>query len=591
MDQVNQVREKIDIVSLISEYLSLKKAGRNFKAVCPFHNEKTPSFVISPERQIWHCFGCGKGGDAFTFLMEYENLEFPEALRILAKKAGVELKDYIFDKGNQGKKEKIYNLNEKAAKFYSYLLLNHSVGKKALDYLFEKRKMNKGLIETFSIGFSPRISSLSNYLINKKKTEKKDLIEAGLSFEIRGRIIDFFKGRIMFPLKDHRGNIVGFSARTFEESSAADGPKYINTKDTPVYHKGELFFGLDLAKEEIKKQNQVIVVEGEFDLISMVKEGIKNVVAIKGTALTENQAILLSRFCQKVTLCLDQDEAGFEAIKRSLAVLEKRGLTTTVILISNGKDPDEAIKNDPIEFKKAVKNEIGVYDYLISRTIAKNNKNKIEGKRNITDELLPILSQIENEIVKEHYLKLLSKEIEVSYESLIKQVQKIQSGKKEEGVFIKRKDKKIRKEILEEYFLSLVIQGKNQRQLFQSVNTILSNYSFQIPAIKRILDYLINYFKNIEEFDHKKFSSALPKELLPTFDACYIFPISDFENLKKYSEELEKVVKEMVLIDGKEKIKIISEKLKKAKQENNLEITEALEKELSLIISKLPKNI
>lgn len=591
MDQVNQVREKIDIVSLISEHLSLKKAGRNFKAVCPFHNEKTPSFVISPERQIWHCFGCGKGGDAFAFLMEYENLEFPEALRILAKKTGIELKDYAFDKGIQGKKEKIYNLNEKAAKFYSYLLLNHSVGKKALDYLLEKRKMNKGLIETFSIGFSPRISSLSDYLIKKKKAEKKDLIEAGLGFEIRGKMIDFFKGRIMFPLKDHRGNIVGFSARILEESVSTDGPKYINTKDTPVYHKGELFFGLDLAKEEIKKQNQVIIVEGEFDLVSMVKEGIKNVVAIKGTALTENQAILLSRFCQKVTLCLDQDEAGFEAVKRSLAVLEKRGLTTTVILISNGKDPDEAIKNDPIEFKKAVKNEVGVYDYLISRIIAKNNKNKIEGKKKITDELLLILSQIENEIVKEHYLKLLSKEIEISYESLVKQAQKIQSGKKEENVFIKRKDKKIRKEVLEEYLLSLIIQGKNPKQLLQSATATLIDYSFQIPAIKKILDYLSNYFKNIDKFDHKRFSNALPKELLPFFDACYIFPLSDFESLEKYSEELEKVSREMVLIDGKEKIKIISEKLKKAKQENNPEMKEILEKELSSIIGKLPKNI
>lgn len=323
----------------------------------------------------------------------------------------------------------------------------------------------------------------------------------------------------------------------------------------------------------------------------MVKEGIKNVVAIKGTALTENQAILLSRFCQKVTLCLDQDEAGFEAVKRSLAVLEKRGLTTTVILISNGKDPDEAIKNDPIEFKKAVKNEVGVYDYLISRIIAKNNKNKIEGKKKITDELLLILSQIENEIVKEHYLKLLSKEIEISYESLVKQAQKIQSGKKEENVFIKRKDKKIRKEVLEEYLLSLIIQGKNPKQLLQSATATLIDYSFQIPAIKKILDYLSNYFKNIDKFDHKRFSNALPKELLPFFDACYIFPLSDFESLEKYSEELEKVSREMVLIDGKEKIKIISEKLKKAKQENNPEMKEILEKELSSIIGKLPKNI
>ncbi len=583
MDQVSQIREKIDIVALISEYLTLKKAGRNFKAVCPFHNEKTPSFVISPERQIWHCFGCGKGGDCFTFLMEYENLEFPEALRILAKKAGIELKDFSFNKGTQGKKEKIFNLNDKANKFYSYLLTNHSIGKKALNYLLEKRKISKNLISSFEIGFSPSLgSSLSDFLI-KKGLKKEDLKEAGLSFEIRGKTVDFFKGRLMFPLKDHRGNIVGFSARLLEEKS--DGPKYINTKETEAYHKGELFFGLDRAKEEIKKQNQAIIVEGEFDVISLVKEGIKNVVAIKGTALTENQVMLLSRFCSKVTLCLDQDEAGFEAMKRSLIFLERRGLTTTVIVLNDAKDPDEAIKKDPISFKKALKNDIGIYDYLIEKIVLRNDKQKIEGKKNITDELLPLISQISNEIVKEHYLKLLSKTIDVSIESLQKQLDKIQTGIKEEEVKVFRKSKKNRREILEEYLLAIIIQHENAKELYLKAKEVLKAYEFEVLAVKKIIDQLGIYFKNLNEFDQKKFANGLPKELVQTFDACYILPLFSSLPLEKYEEEVEKVTKELNTIFVKEKIQKLSKLIKEAKENEKKE----LESQLTEFIKKIPK--
>ncbi len=588
MDQVNQVREKIDIVALISEYLTLKKAGRNFKAVCPFHNEKTPSFVISPERQIWHCFGCNKGGDVFTFLMEYENLEFVEALRILAKRAGIELKDYTYNKGAQSIKEKIFNLNEKTAKFYSYLLTNHTIGKKALDYLLEERKIPKGLIEAFQIGYSPSLgSSLTNYLI-KKGFKKEDLREAGLCFDLRGNVVDFFKGRLMFPLKDHRGNINGFSARLLTDSKTIDGPKYINTKDTPAYHKGELFFGLDKAKEEIKKLDRAIIVEGEFDVISLVKENIKNVVAIKGTALTENQVILLSRFCQKVTLCLDQDEAGFEAMKRSLVFLEKRGLTTSVIDIKNGKDPDEAIKKDPIAFKKALKNDIGVYDYLIEKIISKNDKTKAEGKKKITDELLLLISQISNEIVKEHYLKLLGKEIDVSLETLQKQLDKVQAGAKEEEVKIVRKNKKSRRETMEEYLLSIIIQQENTKELFLKAKEELKDYQFEVLSIKKIIDQLEVYFKNINEFDQKKFANGLPKELVQIFDACFILPLFSSLPAEKNESEVIKIAKELYALFIKEEIQKISDSLKKAKQDKKEELIKDLEDKLGNFIKKLP---
>jgi DNA primase len=590
MDDVARVREKIDIVSLISEYIPLKKMGRNFKSLCPFHTEKTPSFVVSPERQIWHCFGgCAKGGDCFTFLMEYENLEFVEALRILAKKAGVELRTSSFQTGLSSKKEKIYILNRLANEFYHYVLIKHSAGEKALSYLFENRKLNTELINTFMLGFSPKSgNALVNYLVNKKGYKKQELIEAGLAFQKGEDTVDFFRGRIMFSLSDHRNNIVGFSGRAIDSEFV--GGKYINTRDTIVYHKGGMFFGLNIAKDEIKKKDCAIVVEGEFDVISMFKEGIKNVVAIKGTALTDNQASLLSRFTQNASLCFDQDAAGWQATNRSLAVLEKKGFNITVVVTTNGKDADESIKNDPFVFKKAIKDRVGVYDYIFSRVFALHNKNTIDGKKKIADELLPTLSRIENEIVKEHYLKKLSTELDTSYESLIKQVERIE--KKEiigqKRAFVKV-DKTSRKEVLEEYLLALIIQYENPNLILDKVIKILKDYAFEAPSYKKILDFLAFYFKKYNVFDSKKFLSSLPSELVKTFDTCFLFPMPRFLNNKKNEEEVEKVARELRMIFLKDKIKLITQNLKNEEKERNSKEIEALGKEVSILIHLLSR--
>lgn len=428
MDQVSQIREKTDIVGLISSFIPLKKMGRNFKALCPFHNEKTPSFVVSPERQIWHCFGCGKGGDCFTFLMEYENLEFPEALRILAKKTGIQLRESSFQTNLSSKKEKIYKLNKLALDFYHYILTKHRVGKPALSYLLEKRELDQKLIETFKLGFSPRIGeALSNFFIKKKDYKNIDLTEAGLAFEGRNGIMDFFRGRIMFPLSDHRGNVVGFSGRAL--GNDATGGKYINTRETLVYHKGSMFFGLNTAKDEIKKEDKVIVTEGEFDVISLFSVSVKNAVAVKGTALTENQATLLSRFTKNVALCFDKDSAGFDATKRSLPILEKQGLIATVIEIPNGKDADEAVKSDAVVFKKALKKDISIYDYFFNKLVLSCDRETVEGKRKSL-EILPIIMQIENEIVKEHFLKKLSEALDISYESIVRELERLEKKRK-----------------------------------------------------------------------------------------------------------------------------------------------------------------
>lgn len=578
MDQASQVREKIDIVSLISEYITLKKMGRNFTTTCPFHNEKSPSFVVSPERQIWHCFGCGKGGDAYSFLMEYENLEFVEALRILAKKAGVTLKT-TGSSFSTSKKESIFSLNKIAADYYSYVLLNHDVGKKALDYLINDRKLNEKLIKTFMIGFSPSSGeALSKYLISKKNQKPIELSEAGLSILKGPRTVDFFRGRIMFPLIDHRGNIVGFSGRSLGDNE--NSPKYINTRDTLVYQKGSTFFGLNQAKNEIKKNEFSIVVEGEFDVISSFKEGIGNTVALKGTAFTENQALLLSRFAPKVSLALDQDSAGMNALKRSIPVLEKRGLTITVINLDE-KDPDDAIKDDPIKYKKAVKNQEDVYDFLINKLISEQDVESAAGKKKITDEMLPLISSINNEIVKEHHLKNLSKKIDISYDSLVKQMDR--KGEKIQEDQLKRKIKQNRREVLEEYLLALVLQSQNPKEILSKVNDILVKYKFVIPSIGKIFKELSSVVK-AKKYDIKSVGKNIPKELAPVFDKCYLMPLPSFSNDIKYEKEIIDVAKELKIIFLKNRITEISQDIKNKK--GVVEI-EKIQDEISNISSQL----
>ncbi len=585
MDQASEIREKTDIVTFISEYLPLKKMGRNFKANCPFHNEKTPSFIVSPERQIWHCFGCGKGGDAFTFLMEYENLEFPEALRILAKKTGVVLRESSFNKSEYSEKEKIFSINNYALKFYHYILTTHTVGKNALLYLTQERKLGKGIIETFELGFSPNTGrALTDYLIKKKNYNNKDLMLSGVSTEWNGKIYDFFRGRLMFPLLDHRGNITGFSGRSLDDKEPS---KYINTRETSVYHKGNMFFGLNSAKDEIKQKQDAIIVEGEFDAISLFQEGIKNVVAIKGTALTENQVSLLSRFTPKITLCLDQDSAGFEATKRSLEVIGKKGLSTSIVVLKDAKDPDEAIKKNAGEFKKALKEAVDVYEFLTDKFVSENNKATALGKKNITDGLLPIFSNISNEIIKEHYLKKLSKILDISLESLGKEVEKLSKTNQEDKIIIPTKDRKTRRELLEEYFLALIIQNQNSKKVLEENKKNIKGYKFETPSFEKILDKLNIYFEKKEKFGAKEFSKDLSKELIASFDACYLFPLPKFTSDLKYEEEALKVSKELLTIYIKERIRLISDQLK---QKNEHAKEEELKKEFANLLSILSKN-
>ena len=584
MDQVAQIREKIDIVSFIGEYITVKKAGRNFKANCPFHGEKTPSFVVSPERQMWHCFGCGMGGDIYTFLMEYEKLEFPEALRFLAKRAGIELTSQRGNSKLNSKKETLYEINSYAKEFYHYVLTKLSVGEKARDYL-ENRGVTQKVIETFKLGFAPQADhALSDYLIKKKRYNREDVVEAGLAFFGRSGVVDFFRGRVMFPLIDHRDNVVGFAGRVL----TGDVPsKYINTRETLIYHKGEHVFGLNITKDAIRREKQVILVEGELDVLSCFEHGVGNVVAVKGTALTEAQVNLLGRFAHKITFCFDGDKAGQEAIKRSLPIVEKKGLTPTVIVIPTGKDPDEALKTNAGAFKKAVSEDIGVYDYLLDKLLSDYDIETAEGKKQIVSEFLSFIVVVDNEVVKEHFLRKLAKEVATSYESISRELQRLSSRQASSPVIEKPKIRKPRDEMLEEYLLALILQSDAPKELLQKTIDVLGDAMVKERAYQKLFGQLFDHAMTVASFDKAKFGGSLPEELRASFNTSLLFPVPSFSDDNSLEKEVAKIAEDLRKLYLQKRMKDLAKTIQEEEEKEESTLLEDLRKQYSLLASQL----
>lgn len=563
MNEVEQVKQKVDIVDLLGEYIELKRAGRNFKALCPFHSEKSPSFMVSPERQTWHCFGCGKGGDIFTFLEEYEKMDFYESLKLLADRVGVKLTKTVYKTEQEEKRAKILALNSLAAQLYSFLLLEHPVGEKARTYLTEKRQIPLPLIKKFQLGYAPdSYTTLISYLSKKKKYPVQELIDAGLATMGKTEAFDFFRERIMFPIMDSRGNIIAFSGRALTDEQM---PKYINTRDTLVYKKSDSVFGIYFAKEAIRKEERVILVEGEFDVISAFKEGIQNIVAIKGTALTEGQIQLLKRYAQKIMFCFDTDPAGTAAQKRSIALIEKEGILTSVIVPPEGKDPDELLRENPALFKTAIKKSINIYDFIIDSALQAFDPTTSEGKRRVLENTISFLAPIENEVIKEHYLKKLAASIQSSFESVNAEAQKfnrpIVKTKPNEP-----KKKVAREELVEKYLLSLVLQIQSPQHLAPLLETTNAEM-FSIPAVERIIMALKNSLQNNPSLTIEAFAKTLPTELLETFDTCLLTPLPPFETEAHYEEEIKRTITEAKNLTIKKRLKEIEEEMRQKEQD------------------------
>lgn len=421
---IEEILSRVDIVELISGYIPLKRAGRSYRALCPFHSEKTPSFMVNPERQIFHCFGCSAGGNAFGFVMRYERLEFPEAVELLAKKAGVALPKAASGvrlSQSQSILTQLYKINELAANLY-FEQLYSAQGEAALKYL-TKRAVSKDSIEKFKLGFAfDRWDGLLNYL--RGKGIPLGLIEkAGLIIpKDNGGYYDRFRNRLIVPILDTRNRVLGFGARVLDESL----PKYINSPETPVYSKGKILFGLNSAYEAIRLNDSAIIVEGYLDLITPYQAGFKNIVASCGTALTLEQLRLIKRYTNNVVMVYDSDNAGMLATVRSLDLLIEEGLNVQVAGLPEGYDPDGYLRRlGPDKFRELLEKAKDIFDYKMEILKSKYSRVTIANKANIASEMLPTISKFSNMVLKSAYLKKLAEALKVDESSLWSELKKV----------------------------------------------------------------------------------------------------------------------------------------------------------------------
>lgn len=408
MDPKDEIKEKLDIVAVIGEYLELKPAGmQGFRALCPFHSEKSASFHVSSDRQIFHCFGCGEGGDIFTFVQKMEGMDFPEALMHLGKKAGVEIKRFSTAEGNV--KQRLMTIHELATSFYKKVLSSSAGALVARDYL-ANRGITAELIETFGIGFAPDDWSVLSDALLKRGFSEAELVSAGLSLKKKSGsgVLDRFRARVMIPLRDQHGNTVGFTGRQLPGADSEMG-KYVNSPETPIYHKGKLVYGLDLAKRAIKDRHGVIVMEGNLDVVASNKIGVQNVVASSGTALTLEQLELIKRYTDTVVFCFDRDAAGLTAAKKGVTIARSLGFDCRAIsLPTDVKDPDDLVQKNPEQWKALSESSIPFMQYLFDRTLYNRDISNVDDKRVISQELLPAITEISDVVEREHWLAKLA---------------------------------------------------------------------------------------------------------------------------------------------------------------------------------------
>ena len=412
-DAKEEVRSRLDIEDIVGEYVQLKRAGRNLKGLSPFTNEKTPSFIVSPDKNIWHDFSSNKGGDIFSFIMEVEGLDFRAALEFLARKAGVDIT--VFN--NQGDqttakaKKQAIELNTLANKYYQHSLANNKL---AYEYVFNKRKISKEIAREFGVGYAPSSGDALVKFMKSRGIKQEDIKKAGLTNRFGG---DMFRKRMTVALMDQMGQIIGFTARTVEDEP--NSPKYLNTSQTIIYDKGRHVFGLSQAKESIRKQDFVVIVEGNMDVISSHQAGVTNVVATAGTAMTSMHLKTLSRLTSKIKLAFDNDSAGLAATERAIELAKELDIDLFIVSLPKGaKDPDELIQEDVTLWQNATKSETPAVDWVISQYQARENLKTAIGKRNFINAALKLIRLIDDAVVLDYYLTKIGEISEISKTAL-----------------------------------------------------------------------------------------------------------------------------------------------------------------------------
>ncbi|MBN1913906.1 MAG: DNA primase [Candidatus Omnitrophica bacterium] len=494
---IEDILSRVDIVELISGYIPLKRAGRNFRALCPFHHEKTPSFMISPDRQIYHCFGCGAGGNAFSFLMQYERMEFLEAAEFLAKKAGVSLpKAETQDSRAQGLVTQLYMINELAASYYESNL-NSSLAKAVKNYLFN-RGLNEESLRLFKLGFAQdRWDGLINHL-RAKNVSLGSLEKAGLALTRQeGGFYDRFRNRIITPIFDIKSRVIAFGARQL--SSDKTQAKYINSPETPVYTKGKNLYGLNFSKDAVRQSDCCLVVEGYFDFILPYQAGIHNIVASLGTALTLEQAKLIKRYTHNVVVVFDPDSAGEIAALRSLDIFIEEAMNVRVATLPSGFDPDSFVrKYGKDEFMARVSGADDLFDFKLKILKSRYNSKEIEAKAKISSAMLETIAKFRHEVLKSEYIKRLSEEIGVGEEALLKELSKKSEPKKYQLTEAPAGAKPVSLNPTERLLIKLMLEETN---VIEEIKQSLDPADFQeegLSSIVSILFDLVSQGKQVE---------------------------------------------------------------------------------------------
>ena len=584
---IEEVRQNNDIVDIISQYVHLTRKGRNYFGLCPFHNEKSPSFSVSPDRQIFHCFGCGVGGNVYTFLMKIEGITFVEALEQLAERANIQLPktENSIDSFKEELKSKVYKVNEFTAEFYHQNLYKPTA-KTAQEYV-KKRKLNQETLQAYKIGFSGKFDELYRAL-KAQGFEEKEILESGLvNKNDNGTYIDRYRNRLMFPICDARGKVIAFGGRVLDDSK----PKYINSPENIVYSKGRHLFGLNVAKKESNKR--ILIVEGYMDVISLHQRGITNVVAALGTALTEQQGWLLRKTTEQVILGFDADGAGQTAVARSMEILQNMGCDMRVLQIEGAKDPDEYIlKYGEGRFKLAMDNAISLVEFKVKNLKKELNIENTGDKIKFLKEISKILAKVDNIMEREIYIEKISKGYNISQEAIYAEVNKlIYSGTKEEK---KLELKEVNKAKVQEKETEIINQDLKKRE-----NTIIA---LLLDADKQTYLKIKEKIKpeDFKDETNRKIAEVLYQELEK--DECNINSlISEFdENTQSHitmvmatDYEIEKVDKAIDDILSKyEREKLNARKqeiLKELDKVQDEEKKRELGKELSNIIITLAK--
>lgn len=403
MNDIQEVKSRLDIAQVVAQYVpTLKRAGRSYKGNCPFHKEKTPSFIVTPDLQIFKCFGCGEAGDVIEFIKKIERVEFGEALKIAADKAGYQLTDNYGSKEDEKfkqEKERIYNANKLATQYWNYILKTHKAGKIGRDYV-AKRKIRIEEIDKFQLGYAPKGDNLVKFM-RAKGFNDNELITWGLAVEKNGNLIDKFRDRLILPIWDMAGHILGFSGRIVMPNEYA--PKYLNSPETQVYKKGEILMGLYQAKESARANKYLILEEGNIDLLSSHKVGVENIAATGGTALTEKQCKLIKRYADTVYFCFDTDNAGVKALMRGLEIAERIGLAHKALDIGNYQDPDELISKEPQKWSEVIENPLNTVSHLIKILQADLDLGSADGKSTFLNRITPALASLKDEVQLQHF--------------------------------------------------------------------------------------------------------------------------------------------------------------------------------------------